>query len=426
MKAVLGYVFLAFFSVYFFLGLWGSGYNNRIYTEYDLFYDIDSNLQFGLMYMKDLTNLDRHPFAFLILPVLKVIEFLFGVGERGAVLLAQAMVGAFNNILLFLILKKIKIKPVISVLFTLIYGFGFSTLVFVSFPEIYVYSSLIGLMFLYAVIAFTQNKSKASWGQAVLAILACAGLGINLINIVLYLPMLVYYFLKKKRWKYVLIFIITEGVLLGALAALGETLWGISGVLMPGGELKSYPALEWFNSSRNKFMPVFQETWIAPFYALDTFLIEEVQRWRFLEEQSILLYIPFVLLILGSQFYRYMKKVPAIIFVSLGVVVLHMMLNCFYNTTWFLYAQNYFFYLIVFLAYFYSKTNHKVAVGVLGAFLAFEIFLNFNVISVLINWLNVGIKVNPMNILSKMMVILILAGLGEIVALYHLYLKKKK
>jgi len=415
MKWHIGIYFLAFFFLYLFLGLWGSGFNSRIYTEYDLFYDIDSNLQFELMYMRDLTNLDRHPFVFWLLPFLKAIQFLGHIGEKEAVLLLQALVGSLNNILLLSILKKINVKPFMALLFMLIYAFSFSTLLFVSFPEIYVYSALIGLIFLYTILVMTENKREANlWHLFLLSLLVCCGTGVNLINFVLYLPLLYYCFLKQGQGilKKICIFLSMTVCTGFVFLLVGEILWGTFEFLLSGGKLTSYKAIEWFHLPRNNLLQVFQETWIAPFYALDTIFVKKIQRWCFLAGQDMLWFIPFFVFVGFSKCYRYIKKTSQIIWFLLGTIILHTFLNCFYNDTWFLYSQNYFFYIIVCLAFFYSQTNNKSAILILAMFLCFQIFMNLNVISIFMEWINQDVPVNFIAIVPNIVKILILVILG--------------
>ena len=95
--------------------------------------------------MKSMQDIDRHPFIFFLTPLLKIISYILS-NPKLALILFQVVIATLNNLLLLLILKKMKIRDSVAALFTLIYALSFSTLLFVSFPEIYLYSSCIGLL----------------------------------------------------------------------------------------------------------------------------------------------------------------------------------------------------------------------------------------------------------------------------------------
>lgn len=380
------------FSVYLFCGLICSYYNTLIYELPDIFYDTDINYHYNLLYMeKGSISLDRHPFTFIVAFVLKTISF-FIPSPKLVLLFCQAVVATFNNIILFVILRRIKIRLSSSVFFTMIYAFSFSTLFFVSFPEVYLYSSCIGLLLTYFILPDSVLFGKSLSEQTrtlVVAFLCVCGFGINTVNIVLYIPLLIYYFseISQTQRKFcIFTFFFSFMLLFSVFVIIGEFVCHLSGMLF------SDMSLSWvkLDFSLTRAVKVFQETFIAPFYALDTDLIlkKGAYGWYFTDIQNPLYFIPFLLLMVFADFRKHREKTPYIIYACAGVVILHAFMNYFYNITWFLYSQNYLFLFIVFMAYLYSETNAKKQAFILSAFLIFQILLNFKMLYVFAVWLN--------------------------------------
>ncbi len=370
------------FSFYLFLGITGSYYNTTIFERNDIFYDADIK-NYGLFPEKIQIGLDRHPFVFILFPFLKALNLII-CDTRLTLLSFQAAIAVLNNILLFTILKRLSIRRSTSAFFTLIYAFSFSTLFFVSFPEIYLYSSCIGLLLTYCILS---DRSPA-FKTPVVALLCLCGFGINTINIVLYIPLLFYYFsqIKPTREKIssLKIFFISFGLMFSSFFLAGEFIYSVSSSVF------SASSLAWLDLdfSAGRFMKIFWETFIAPFYALNTDYIPQKKSlgWYFADQQSPLYLIPFIIMIVASNLRKSFTKAPAVIYIFIGTVLLHTVLNCFYNITWFLYSQNYLFLFVAFMAYLHTKTDEKLQAVVLSFFLGTQIILNFKMLYTLFTW----------------------------------------
>ena len=123
-KLTLGFILL--FSLYLFLGLICSYYNTVIYEHNDIIYDADiANYEYFAKECR--VHFDRHPFAFILIPFLKVFMFFVG-NPKFTLLIFQAGIAVLNNFLLFNVLRKIKVRLLTSVIFTLIYALSYGNL----------------------------------------------------------------------------------------------------------------------------------------------------------------------------------------------------------------------------------------------------------------------------------------------------------
>ena len=406
--------FLLFFSVYLFLGLVGTFYNNIVDFRFDLFYDTDPSIKYNLIFMNTLTDLDRHPFVFVMTPILRLLSFITQEPKL-AFLLFQAAIATLNNFLLFKILRKININFSTSVLFTLIYAFSFSTLLFVSFPEIYLYSPLIGLILVYYILGVKKeqlsvfNTIKDMLPVLVISFLCILGFGINLINIVLYIPLLIYFFSlssHKIRKDAILTFIFSGLIFYSFLTLCGEIFFPFLSALITTSSILNYRALDWVmvDFSTQRFIQVLRESLIAPFYALETYFNLNKSGWWFSKEQSIFLLFPFFILAF-FPFFKKVQSVPKIIYYFGAIIMLHLILNYFYNSTWFLYSQNYLFFLVIILSYFYSKITHPIKNIILMMFLSFEIIFNIMMLGLFYFALNTNLIDVLVDALGKVLLI---------------------
>lgn len=416
-------IFLSISSLYIFLGLMGTFYNDLIYFRCNLFYDTDTSIKYNLIYMNSTVDIDRHPFIFALTPILKMISYLVWP-KNFALILFQAIVATLSNVLLFWIMKKINIRHSTAIFFTLIYAFSFSTLFFVLFPEIYLYSSCVGLLLTYFVCCYhpcggTQVVNEELFFVFIVAFLCVLGFGINPVNIVLYIPLLIYFFGnvdgRKKRdmfWHFLFLFVI----IFCFLAFVGEILYSLVTSLA-----QDYPAVKWIkiDFSVSRLIKMLQETLIAPFYALETSFDAKEISWNFVTKQSFLLFLPALIFVLAPFCKRKLLQVPKIIWIFCSIVLIHTVLNFFYNSTWFLYSQNYLFFLVIILAYFYCGTSVRLQYIVLSLFLLFQILCNFNMLAVFIRWLNEDVLYVVLDALQTTLfidsIIIVLVVMGAVV-----------
>ena len=170
--------------------------------------------------------------------------------------------------------------------------------------------------------------------------------------------------------------------------------------------------------SVHKAIRVLQETFMAPFYALDTeFVLKgEHYGWYFKEVQHFLYFIPFLTLVIFSGFWKKQENIPVVIYYLIAVVALHLLLNCFYNKTWFLYSQNYLCFMVILFAYLYSKTSKNRQISVLSLFLLVQVVLNFKMLYHFAVWLNKSVSVLLPDVFTKLLttdaVIVCLLGVG--------------
>lgn len=422
-------IFLLFFSFYLLWGLVSSNYNILVRTRFDLFYDIDTSIKFASIYMDTLQGIDRSPFIFVLTPIVKLLN-LFIPNKMFCILFLQSIVATINNFILYIILDKINVKKITIIFFVLIYALSFSTLLFTFFPEKYIYSSFLGLLLTYIIMSFDGEQNyKATQDESVkyimlTSLLCILGLGINIINIVLYIPILAYFFSlypKKERCIAIILFIICFSSYFAILYLCGEYFYSFSSSFSQAGN-----ALHWFNVgfSIEKVIQVFQETFIAPFYALSSYFDAEKIEWNFHKQQSILYFIPCTVLLLLSILKGKNIKNNNIIWAFLAVVILHFMMNFIYNDTWFLYSQNYLFYIIVIMAYFYSNINKRIQIVILSMFLLTQIYINYKIFMIFMLGLNKNIILSVS--ISLVYVIITDIIIVSFISLIKLFLTKYK
>lgn len=345
-------------------------------------------IKYNLLFMNSLRDIDRHPFIFILTPFLKLITILLN-NPKLALILFQAFIATINNIILFLILKKIIIRNSTVIFFTLIYAFSYSTLLFVSIPEFYLYSACVNLMLTWFVFCYNSNEQctlNKYFPPLLLSCLCVLGFGINLINIILYIPLLIYFFLniQQKRIQKFIIFLFFFFFIFFLLLCIGEIFYPLWENLLPRNSIMKYRALEWIkvDFSIDRLLSVIQETLVAPFYALESTLSLPIA-WNFSKTQNFILLLPMILFI---PFYKMkLSFFTKQIFVTFSIVMIHLIANFFYNNSWFLYSQNYLFLLIVIYAHFYSKIDEKIQNWILGFYLIFQTFLNVITLTILMN-----------------------------------------
>lgn len=182
-------LFFFFTFLYITAGLWLSYNNTFIVTDNNTFFGSDTARVF-----RDLTEpvtnhyrISVHPLMLLLLqPLVSLIDSLFHDMSRTVVLL-QSLIASANVCLIFSILKLLTHNRNISVIFASLYGLSFSTLIFTSIPETYIFSAFSQLLLLYYALNI-KNKGNLNYKNILtLAVLGMISTGIILANVINFL-----------------------------------------------------------------------------------------------------------------------------------------------------------------------------------------------------------------------------------------------
>lgn len=182
-------LFFFFTFLYITAGLWLSYNNTFIVTDNNTFFGSDTARVF-----RDLTEpvtnhyrISVHPLMLLLLqPLVLLIDSLFHDMSRTVVLL-QSLIASANVCLIFSILKLLTQNRNISVIFASLYGLSFSTLIFTSIPETYIFSAFSQLLLLYYALNI-KNKGNLNYKNILtLAVLGMISTGIILANVISFL-----------------------------------------------------------------------------------------------------------------------------------------------------------------------------------------------------------------------------------------------
>ena len=225
---------LAFFMLYLAIGILFS-YRSETYHANNFFFEADN---YRSLY--DLTSHEFnhyrtkvHPiFVLLFQPISLFINILFK-SDILSVIVLQSILGSVNIILIYKIFEIIKINKKINIILILIYGFSFSTLIFVSIPETFIFASFLLLLMWHYIIKLFYNEKKLNIVNYLLLILLGAGaLSVTVTNFIQYMIAIFFLiFIKQEKFKLIktilisiLLTIISFGLTVG-LATIQKRIW---------------------------------------------------------------------------------------------------------------------------------------------------------------------------------------------------------
>lgn len=196
------YIFAFSFIFYVFLG---ATITTQTIGEYNMFFGADTPricidmLQYG----DELVNHHRipaHPF-FLIMtqPIGVAIDGLFAYYGSVA-LYIESIVSAAANVFVYCIIKGMNIPKKIAILMTMIYGFSFSTILFSTIPETFIFGTFfLSATWLYVVHLKNRETQLDIKDYIVLFLLAFGCMGSTITNYVFYLVPVAYIFWTKRK-----------------------------------------------------------------------------------------------------------------------------------------------------------------------------------------------------------------------------------
>lgn len=223
-------LFSVFFSFYIFLGLCIS---YAVNFDADIFFGADNARAF-----LDLTEIEYshyrikvHPlFLIFTQPVTLLLNGI--VNNKGlSVIIMESFAGACSVVFLYNILKKLEVQDKLQVVLSCLYGFAFSTMIFSSVPETFIFAGLGLISYWYFVLLVSAEEYPFNKNIKIMFVFfGIISFGMTLTNYISYFVGVVYIFLvkikdKKDSIKKFFKLNIINGIAIVALAVIQKMIW---------------------------------------------------------------------------------------------------------------------------------------------------------------------------------------------------------
>lgn len=376
-------IFGTAFMIYIFLG---------ICISYKM---IDTNIFFGadnVRVFEDLTCIKGDHYRTKVHPLFLLLAetvtlFFNGIVNypEMSVILLEAFCGAMSVSLFYSILKRMNTDYLIRSLFTFIYGFSFSILIFSTVPETFIFSSvgLIGFWY-FLVLISGGNDSLSNKEFILLVFFGIICFGFTLTNYTFYIVGMIYLLLcryeKKEAVKLFFKINIINVIIIIVLCGFQRFIWTdcpffwtsiIEGICGHGYEETQY--MDW-SFTFSKTVTWIKQIAFAPLLSSDVYLRNPKENYHpiLFSDYALpvkLLLVSFYLLSVGCIFFALIKRLKkfdlkkdgymiAFLVSYVGNLVLHYFYG--YNEC-FMYSPHYLFYfLIIFGISLESIVNKKV------------------------------------------------------------------
>lgn len=380
-------LFFIMFFVYATCGFYLFFYNDLISnTRWDLLYGFDTGLKFIRMYKNSTALLtDGHPLSGMIVPYVKLLQS-FIMSPRAVCIVAQSLLASSSVCLFLSCMNKLSSNKILNNLLSLIYAFSFSTLITASIPELYIYSGFLQCLFLYYVLTITQDEqSKITKIQIfLLALLTTLNFGINLINILPSIFLIIYTLWKKYGLDYKSFFKIFANIIACAITLVlvltyfqkatfrCHTFMG--SIVSAIKHEKEHPYAKFVNKLEPeiKLQYTIKGHFIQPLYAMRSELRKRVYEfegdknfptiktrlWNFTTEQKPIRFVPFLLFLLIPLCFNVLAikrcKYKSLLLSLFSIVLIAGICNYFFEVkNCFIYSQNHLCYLLMLIALLY-------------------------------------------------------------------------
>ena len=272
-------IFISFFIIYVFLGLCIS-YNANYDTN--LFFGADNVRAFS-----DLTSISYshyrikvHPLFLIFFETVTLLLNGFTNNLSLAVIIEEALCGSLSVLTFYFILKNHRVEKRISIIFSLIYGFSFSMIIFSTIPETFIFANL-GLILYWYFISISYNK-KEPLSKKEIFILVFFGIfsfGITLTNYFSYsIGLIVLLFNRydlKRCVKKIFSLNVLNGILIYILCYVQKFIWKQAPLfwqsMITGYQNSNYEELKYMNWTINidKIYTWIKQTLIYPLASSD-------------------------------------------------------------------------------------------------------------------------------------------------------------
>ena len=403
-------LFFVFLFVYIFLGLCLTyGHESIKASTWDIIYNADTpRIVADLGYIIDPGKHYRiavHPLMLVLLQPLTSLINAFVGNIIYSIVIFQSIISACNVCLIYKIINNITDNNKASILWALIYGFSFSTFIFTSVPESYIFSMFFLLLLLNYLLELHKNPEKNLSLENILIIsfYLIAYIGIVLSNIII-APFIIFLFLifhyNKNFAKTFIDFakiILFTLVGLAFLVLVQKLAYSSSPVFLKGIydsiiHKSEYSELTYVNTNislqsiKNIIIGLFINSFTAlkfspevvhfsyrngladtSFSISNKFLI-----WQFISIIITYLFVAY------SYIKNFFKKYSSFIYIFCTPIILQTIFSLFYcNKTPFLFSQNIIGVLIILMAILTQYANRVIRYIVLIQLLVYEIIINF-------------------------------------------------
>lgn len=457
------FIFLIFLFLYLFCGFYLSYFNNIIYQiRHDLIYNMDSGFifrQFSEFSQK------RYVSAHIFSPLIYTSTFFFFKSiiktSIPSFIIMQSTFGALSVCILNFILNYLNIDKKITIFLTFCFGLSYSNLIFTGLPECYILSGFINMLLACYSIYLLKSKNDLSFlNIIILVILSNLALGINIINIICSLLIILYVFIYKlpektnsisrtEVWKkffqiiFIFVFIFTFVALVQRSVFKNDKspFAVVKQIIL---ERQEYPVFENYYSPYieiNDIKYALRGTFINPIYSIKTtakilstirymnnsdnkqYISHEVLEFQ--DIQNIFVYFPAIIFyaIIFVLFIKNRKKIieKDIAILMASIIFINFLFNIFYGAKCcFLYSQNFIAYLFILIGLILNTSKHKIIHIVNIAFLLFQIYVNSKNIFVIKNFLSQYSYVE-----YNIDVCIFLAVIATLIYVFALFIAKK-
>ena len=386
-------IFFSFFILYFTIGLYFSFFNDIISATCDVFFDMDSSHFYLLSRTNDyfFENFYKHPLIYIIMrPFFLIFNALFN-SPRAGTLFMQALAGSSTVCLIYTVINKLIQRKNISLFLSLIYGFSFSTVIFSSVYEFYIYSGFFNtLLIYYASIFWNDSKPLKIADYILLSLLLIFSSGIITVTCIANTVLVFSLFIRKnqkfKNFIYWFLFLIILYALNLLFVKIGYSRFFVdTSVTSPDG-LPSYLQT---NYDLGRFLLSLKTVFAQSFYGLNTEIgtVHEFYNTEglfFADKQPILIYFPALLFIfvIICGFIKNIKLIKSSIALPLILITIVNIFECyFYNTKYsFLFSQNILPYLIILTGILFCRFSDKFINIFCSLFIFWQILSALNIL----------------------------------------------
>lgn len=388
-------LFFFFFMIYFTYGLYITFFNESIIQQYDIIFNADSPriINDFLLVNADHYRTKVHPLQLILLQPIFLVINTFLHSPKAALLMGQAICSAATVIFIKNILYLWTNNHKISLLVSIIYGFSFSTLVFTSIPETYIFAAFFNaLLFYYLSLMYTKTSELTNSNYLVIAILTVFAFGIIPISIISNFILILFLLKGKISVKIILKLFCLMLMLFTSLTLIQKLAHPFSPIFFKGAVSED---INYTNSDINfkKIGFVSRGMFVESLYSLKLVKTENTQLPNgllfFASEQNCIKFIPAVLIfgfmLAGFLLKKrmFLDKMNMITSLSL-ILFINFVQSYFYGASIaFLYSQNSLLYLIILLGIILAKLSSKISSGLCIAFILYQSIVNIPALSII-------------------------------------------
>ena len=387
-------IFICFFVLYFGISFSLSFLNDAVFKDYGIFFGSDCPRVYeDFLYINVCHyRLRVHPLQLIeIQPLIQIINgFLHS--QRASFLVLSSLFGSAIVSFIYSTILNFTNKKQLSIIFSIIFGISFSTLIYVATPETYIFTTFFNVLnLLYASILF-KNKNKIKLKDCfILALLSVLGFGIIPVSIISNLIIIFWIIveLSKNKKEIFLNFLRTVVLFLTiffSLTLIQKLAYAHIPLPFEGSAKEEVNYLSKNVTSKKKIKFLIQRGIVSSFYPVKFSIHKDLNVKNgilfFDDNQKATIYFSALSLILFGiiGYFKNFKKANNRLILALSLIIsISLIENYFYGTgECFLYTQNFLNYLIVLLAIFYSFLKDKISISLLSIYILYQTIMNFS------------------------------------------------